>query len=54
MYCLTNDIAQYHAVLYQFHKQLEGAEVSWVITSSLSFALQGVASPVRDIDVQNQ
>jgi hypothetical protein len=51
MASLTHEISRYYAVLHQLHRHL-GAEINWAITGSLGFALQGVATLVRDIDVQ--
>lgn len=48
---LTHEISRYYAVLHRLHRHL-GAEINWAITGSLGFALQGVATLVRDIDVQ--
>ncbi len=45
------DTAFLHA-LRKFSARLEGAEITWALTGSLSFALQGVPVEPRDIDAQ--
>jgi hypothetical protein len=42
----------YFNVLGKIHKRLNKANVNWVVTGSLSFALQGVPVKPNDIDVQ--
>ncbi len=39
-------------VLPQIHERLRPTDVTWVLTGSLSLALQGVDTEVHDIDVQ--
>jgi len=42
----------YFNVLGKIHKRLNKANVNWVVTGSLSFALQGVPVKPNDIDIQ--
>jgi hypothetical protein len=39
-------------ILHQIHARLHGTQINWVITGSLSFALQGLDVDVHDIDLQ--
>ena len=42
----------YLNVLRQIHARLSNTDVNWVVTGSLSFALQGVPVQPNDIDLQ--
>lgn len=42
----------FSAVLSQIVTKLQGSEVNWVLTGSLSFALQGLPLEPHDIDIQ--
>lgn len=42
----------YLEVLRKIHARLHGSGVNWVLTGSLSFALQGVPVEPHDIDIQ--
>jgi hypothetical protein len=39
-------------IVHHIHARLHGTQIDWVITGSLSFALQGLDVDVRDIDLQ--
>lgn len=43
---------KYHAVLRIIHSHLRGRDLSWALTGSCGFALQGVPVEVHDIDIQ--
>lgn len=40
------------AVLSKLYHELQGSNVNWVVTGSLSFALQGLPLTPHDIDIQ--
>jgi hypothetical protein len=40
------------AVLSRLYHELQGSNVNWVVTGSLSFALQGLPLTPHDIDIQ--
>lgn len=42
----------YMVVLRQLFAELKGSQVMWVVTGSLSFALQGLPLEPHDIDIQ--
>jgi hypothetical protein len=42
----------YLNVLHKIYKRLNDADVKWVVTGSLGFALQGVPVEPNDIDIQ--
>jgi hypothetical protein len=44
--------AAHFEVLNQIHARLHATDVTWVLTGSLSLALQGVETAVHDVDVQ--
>ena len=43
---------EYLRVLRKIYDRLKNEKVNWVVTGSLSFALQGVPVEVHDIDIQ--
>lgn len=43
---------KYLKVLRKIYERLSDGSVNWVVTGSLSFALQGVTVDVHDIDIQ--
>lgn len=42
----------FSAVLHKLYTELAGSGVNWVVTGSLSFALQGLPLTPHDIDIQ--
>lgn len=42
----------FSAVLHKLYNELVGSGVNWVVTGSLSFALQGLPLTPHDIDIQ--
>jgi hypothetical protein len=42
----------HRTVLHKLYERFEAASINWVVTGSLSFALQGVPITPNDIDIQ--